>query len=149
LEVCRPPEVQWKPPLRQAAGTLTASGGQCSGTLKRKNGTMSKNRMENNSQEIYDFGDAWFLTTLIVLKDWADIKGIISVGDGLNHAIFTQNEINQALKRLIPVGYIEANGKKYRASEKAYELTNCVDYKRAGAFTQIEVILKRLNKKVL
>jgi hypothetical protein len=22
LEVCRPPEVQWSPPLRQAAGTL-------------------------------------------------------------------------------------------------------------------------------
>jgi hypothetical protein len=27
LEVCRPPEVQWKPPLRQAAGTLCESGG--------------------------------------------------------------------------------------------------------------------------
>jgi hypothetical protein len=25
LEVCRPPEVQWKPPLRQAAGTLCVS----------------------------------------------------------------------------------------------------------------------------
>jgi hypothetical protein len=25
LEVCRPQEVQWKPPLRQAAGTLWAS----------------------------------------------------------------------------------------------------------------------------
>jgi hypothetical protein len=26
LEVCRPLEVQWKPPLRQAAGTLAAIG---------------------------------------------------------------------------------------------------------------------------
>jgi hypothetical protein len=25
LEVCRPLEVQWKPPLRQAAGTFAAS----------------------------------------------------------------------------------------------------------------------------
>ena len=111
--------------------------------------TMSESKTENNSQEIYDFSDAWFLTTLIVIKDWADMKGIISVGDGLNHAIFTQNEITQALKRLIPVGYVETNGKKYRATEKAYELTNSAAYKRAGLFTQIEVILKRLNKKAL
>ena len=61
--------------------------------------------------EMYDFSDAWFLTA------------------------FTQNEINQALKRLIPVGYIETNGKKYRVTEKAYELTNCVAYERAGMFT--------------
>ena len=102
---------------------------------------------KNNLQETYDFSDAWFLTALIMRKDWANMKEIISIGDGLNHAIFTQNEINQALKRLIPVGYIETNGKKYRATEKAYELTNCVAYKRAGLFTQVYVILKRLNTK--
>ena len=31
LKVCTPQEVQWKPPLRQAATTLSASGGQCAG----------------------------------------------------------------------------------------------------------------------
>jgi hypothetical protein len=36
LEVCLPQEVQCKPPLRQAAGTLHASGGQCSGKIKTK-----------------------------------------------------------------------------------------------------------------
>ena len=111
--------------------------------------TMSKNKTKNNLQEIYDFGDAWFLTALIVIKDWADMREIISIGDGLNHAIFMQKEINQALKRLIPVGYIETNSKRYRATEKAHELTNCASYKKAGLFTQIEVILKRLNKKAL
>ena len=109
---------------------------------------MNNNKTENSSRVTYDFGDAWFLTALIVINDWADIKEIISIGDGLNHAIFTQSEINQALKRLIPAQYIETNAKKYRATEKAYELANCVAYKRAGLFTQIEVILKRLNKKV-
>ena len=34
LEVLRPSERQWKPRLRQAAGTLPASGGQCCGTMK-------------------------------------------------------------------------------------------------------------------
>jgi hypothetical protein len=52
-------------------------------------------------------------------------------------------------EKLIPVGYIETNGKKYRATEDAYKLTNCTAYKRAGLFTQIEVILKRLNRKTL
>jgi len=36
LEVCTPQEQQWKPPLRQAAGTLPASGGQRVRTVKRK-----------------------------------------------------------------------------------------------------------------
>ena len=31
LKVCTPQEVQWKPPLRQAATTLSASGGQHNG----------------------------------------------------------------------------------------------------------------------
>ena len=35
LKVCTPQEVQWKPPLRQAATTLPASGGQCSGERKK------------------------------------------------------------------------------------------------------------------
>jgi len=34
LNVYLPQAVQWKPPLRQAAGTLPASGGQRSGTMK-------------------------------------------------------------------------------------------------------------------
>jgi hypothetical protein len=36
LEVCLPREVQWKPPLRQAAGTLGASGGQHGGGERLK-----------------------------------------------------------------------------------------------------------------
>ena len=102
---------------------------------------------KNTLQETYDFSDAWFLTALIVRHTWADIEEIITIGDGLNHAIFTQNEINQALQRLIPEGYIEVADDKYRATEKAQELSNCVVYKSAGLFTLVEVILKRLNTK--
>ena len=35
LEVLRPSERQWKPRLRQAAGTLGASGRQCGGQKTR------------------------------------------------------------------------------------------------------------------
>jgi len=36
LQLPAPQEVLWKPPLRQAATTLTASGGQRSGTMTAK-----------------------------------------------------------------------------------------------------------------
>jgi hypothetical protein len=102
---------------------------------------------KNNLRETCDFSDPWFLTALILRNDWTDIEEVITIGDVLNHAIFTQNEINQALQRLTPIGFIEVEGDKYRATEKAHELSNCVAYKRAGLFTQVEVILKRLNTK--
>ena len=35
LEVCRPPEPLWNPRLREAATTLTASGGRCVRSDKR------------------------------------------------------------------------------------------------------------------
>ena len=36
LQLPAPQEVQWKPPLRQAATTLYATGGLHSGTMKEK-----------------------------------------------------------------------------------------------------------------
>jgi len=36
LQLPAPQEVQWKPPLREAATTLAASSGQCSGKTKRE-----------------------------------------------------------------------------------------------------------------
>ena len=38
LHVITPQKVQWKPPLRQAAGTLGVSGGQRSGQKSEKLG---------------------------------------------------------------------------------------------------------------
>jgi len=35
MNVCTPQEVQWKPPPREAAGTLYASGGQLGEVIKR------------------------------------------------------------------------------------------------------------------
>ena len=36
LKVCTPQEIQWKPPLRQAATTLSATGGHGSETFERE-----------------------------------------------------------------------------------------------------------------
>ena len=103
--------------------------------------------MPMKTNQMYDFSDAWFLTALLLLNDWSDMEQIISAGDVINHAIFMQEEMNQALQRLIPAGYIITDADKYRATEKAHELTACSAYKRAGLFTLAEVILKRLNSR--
>ena len=43
LEVFRPSERQWKPRLRQAAGTLGASGRQCGNQRKKHQNVRSNN----------------------------------------------------------------------------------------------------------
>ena len=95
---------------------------------------------------MFDFSDAWFLTSLIKLNKWATMEEIVITGDIINHAVFTQDEIDNALEKLIPLGYIEYNKGEYRATERSHELANCSAYNRAGLFTGTEVILKRLNK---
>lgn len=94
---------------------------------------------------MFGYSDAWFLTTLIMLKKWSSLKQIISTGDMINHAILNQEEIDNAIKKLQPLGYIETDGKSWRATEKAIELSNCSAFRRAGLFTMSDVILKRLN----
>jgi hypothetical protein len=72
---------------------------------------------------MYKFSDAWFITTLILIKDWTTLQQVIAGGDLLNHAIFTSDEINSALSIFTTIGYVEISpNKKIRATEKAYKL---------------------------
>lgn len=94
---------------------------------------------------MFEFSDAWFLTSLILLKKWSSLQQIITSGDMINHAIFNEEEIDNAIKKLQPLGLIETDGKCWRATEKAIELSNCSAFRRAGLFSMSDVILKRLN----
>ena len=96
---------------------------------------------------MFEFSDAWFLTTLICNKGWASQEQIIVGADILNHAIMTPNEIDNAIEKLVASGYVEHDQQKYRATEKAHQLADCSAFKRAGLFTKVDVILKRLNRK--
>ena len=49
LEVCTPQEVQWKPPLRQAATTLGASGGHSGGYLTKHQEVSSEHLTQHQS----------------------------------------------------------------------------------------------------
>lgn len=94
----------------------------------------------------FDFSDAWFLTALILIGKESTLKQIVQTGDAINHAIMTQAEIDRALLKLIPAGYIVATSKNtFIATEKSAEISECSAFKRAGLFSMVDVVLKRLN----
>lgn len=97
---------------------------------------------------MYTFSDAWFLTTLILNKEWSSLQQVIATGDVINHAIFTKDEINVALSKFIPLNYIKMdNSKNMRATSEAFELCNKF-FIAAGLFSKAEKILNELNKSV-
>ena len=95
---------------------------------------------------MFEYSDAWFLTPLIRANVWLSLVEITDACDCISYAIISQSEIDNALDKLVPLGYVEICENKYRATDKAQELANCSAYKRAGLFSITEVILKRLNK---
>lgn len=95
---------------------------------------------------MFEYSDAWFLTSLIRANVWLTQDEVTDICDLINHAIISQSEIDNALDKFVPLGYVEICEDKYRATEKAQELANCSAYKKAGLFSITEVILKRLNK---
>jgi hypothetical protein len=56
---------------------------------------------------LFEHSDAWFLTSLILLEKWSPMEEIMMAGDMINHAIFTPSEIEKAIEKLQPFGYIE------------------------------------------
>jgi hypothetical protein len=50
--------------------------------------------------------DAWLLLALIYAGEPADRERIVRVGDGINHAIFTEEELEGGLTRLLEAGSV-------------------------------------------
>ena len=67
---------------------------------------MSKNKIK------FNWSDAWLLLSVIYAGgEGADLERIISVGNGINHAIFNPDELESGFARLTSSGHIkEKNG---------------------------------------
>ena len=95
---------------------------------------------------MYKYGDAWVLTALIFNKKKSSLENLIATGDLINHAIMTVDEINDALTRLIPEGYIMIDQhKRMWPTKEAFKLRTA-RYYVAGLFSIADQILKQLNK---
>jgi len=85
--------------------------------------------MPEKKQKIsFNYNDAWFFLTIAIFSndkykpiDWGDI---LAIGDGLNHAVFTPNEITNALKKLLATGLIDINGNRIRLTNLGMKLKN-------------------------
>jgi len=67
----------------------------------------------------YETSDLWLLLSVILSGNGSTLRNIISVGDLMNHAIFTVDEINCGLSKLELNGYLEIRDKKFYPTSKA------------------------------
>jgi hypothetical protein len=67
--------------------------------------------------------DAWLLLAIVIAagNTTANLKEIIAAGDGLNHAIFTPEEFEGGLYRLVGGGYIEQVKGQFRPTTPTSE----------------------------
>ena len=56
----------------------------------------------------YEWSDAWLLLAIIYASKSGDstIQKIIEVGDGINHAVFTDEELKGGIERLSQGGFV-------------------------------------------
>jgi len=71
------------------------------------------------------------------------IKSIIDIADGINHALPTQNELNQSITWLIKQDLISKNDKKYKLTVKGKDAY----IKAENGQTTYFSIWKKLEKK--
>jgi hypothetical protein len=69
---------------------------------------------------MFVWSDAWLLLSLIYSGEPADRQRLRSIGDFINHAIFTDEELDGGLARLQQAGYVSVHGHKYSASAEVF-----------------------------
>lgn len=69
-------------------------------------------------ESVSDFvwSDAWLLLSLIYGSEPLDRERMRDIGDFINHAIFTDDELEGGLQRLQARGLVRRTGKKFAAS---------------------------------
>jgi len=65
---------------------------------------------------MFAWSDAWLLLSLIYSGESADRERLRSVGDFINHAIFTDEELDGGVARLQRAGHVVAEGDRYSPS---------------------------------
>ena len=65
---------------------------------------------------MFVWSDAWLLLSLIYSREPADRERLRSIGDFINHAIFTDEELEGGLRRLQRAGHAVAEGDTYAAA---------------------------------
>jgi hypothetical protein len=92
---------------------------------------------------MFVWSDAWLLLSLIYSGEPADRERVRSIGDFINHAIFTDEELDGGLARLQCAGYVSAVGHKY--SPSAEVLAWYTSITKGKTRTAVHKDLERVN----
>jgi hypothetical protein len=95
--------------------------------------------------EALERSDAWLLLALIYAGEPADRRRIIEVGDAINHAIFTEEEMEGGLRRLEAAGHVVAAGGRFGAAEPVMEWFERVSPKRSRMFKDLDRVRRFLG----
>jgi hypothetical protein len=97
----------------------------------------------------WSWSDAWLLIAAYSTQENpVSLRGLIGAGDGINHAIFTDNELDQGMTRLTAAGLARLEGETILLTDEAVRL--CEDavkttpYMRA-AMKAVEVALREID----
>jgi len=93
--------------------------------------------------------DAWLLQAIHLAtgdrNTGADLKGILMMGDGINHAIFTVAELKQGLEKLTAIDYVRIASNRFFLTDKflnAYSLISDKAKTLLKATAQLDILLK-------
>jgi hypothetical protein len=97
----------------------------------------------------FESSDAWLLLAIKYAQEkdaGASVDAIVKAGDFINHAIFTDEELNEGLKRLKSAGYLLEIGGLISVSDKFHASweEHGVEKHRAVA-KQLGIVEKMLN----
>jgi hypothetical protein len=97
----------------------------------------------------YEASDAWLLQAIIYAAgdQEADLHSIVAAGDGINHAIFTYDEMESGLYRLSRGGYIEEVAGKFKPSKVTLEKYRVMCKKTRGILKERDLLSEFLDAK--
>ena len=71
--------------------------------------------------DAFEFYDCWLLLSIGFNRRGTPINQIVASGDMYNHAIFTLDELNYGMSKLIENGYVEKRKDRFVLTRKARE----------------------------
>src|SRR4051812_33500997 len=95
----------------------------------------------------YACSDPWLLLSILVAgaADGATLDGIISVGDAINHAVFTFHEIDGGLARLVAGGLVRIDGMRVFPTDEANRIYARVQRRQGSMLTQMDALRKKIG----
>ncbi len=94
--------------------------------------------------ETWTASDAWFVATLATVGRPASLRDIIGTGDAINHAIFTLQEVEQAVRRLVGSGLMQPpEGDEFRLTAEGEGL---VAKRKGGLVGQVASVRDLLER---